>query len=98
MILATYGGGTNSSAALIEWAKRGLPLDIILFADTGGEKPHTYRYVKIFSDWLVSQGYPAIITVKRVNNKQNVEMPVRYRINCYLCSPFIEKMKDDERK
>lgn len=32
------------------------------------------------------------------DNKQNVEMPVRYRINCYLCSPFIEKMKDDERK
>ena len=73
MILATYGGGTNSSAAIIEWVKKGLPIDVILFADTGGEKPHTYRYVKLFSDWLVSQGYPEIITVKRVNQKKEVE-------------------------
>lgn len=40
MILATYGGGTNSSAAIIEWVKRKLSIDVILFADTGA-KSHT---------------------------------------------------------
>lgn len=73
MILATYGGGTNSTAVLIKYVLLGIPVDVILFADTGGEKPHTYKYVELFSEWLVSKGYPAIITVKRVNQAQQVE-------------------------
>jgi hypothetical protein len=64
--IASYGGGTNSTAMLIECAKRGVKVDLILFADTGGEKPHTYNYVQIFSDWLVANGMPEIITVKKV--------------------------------
>lgn len=64
MITVTaYGGGTNSTALLIECVKRCLPIDLILFADTGAEKPHTYAYVKMFSKWLIDNGYPEIITV-----------------------------------
>lgn len=63
---ASYGGGTNSTAMLIEMALRGMdPPNAILFADTGGERPDTYEYVDLFSDWLVKQGYPAIITVRQ---------------------------------
>ena len=65
--LVCYGGGTNSTALLVEKVKRGEPVDIILFADTGAEKPHTYAYVEMFSAWLVERGYPAIQTVKAVN-------------------------------
>ncbi|WP_179988371.1 MULTISPECIES: phosphoadenosine phosphosulfate reductase family protein [unclassified Acinetobacter] len=66
-VISSYGGGTNSTALLIECVKRGIRIDMILFADTGAEKPHTYSYVKYFSEWLVSKGYPAIRVVKAPN-------------------------------
>ncbi len=55
-VICSYGGGTNSTALLIECVKRGIRIDMILFADTGAEKPHTYSYVKYVSKWLVSRG------------------------------------------
>lgn len=66
-ILVCYGGGTNSTAMMINKVRLGEPVDIILFADTGAEHPHTYLYVKIFSAWLVEHGYPAIEIVRSVN-------------------------------
>ena len=66
-VICSYGGGTNSTALLIECVKRGIRIDMILFADTGAEKPHTYAYVEYFSKWLVSKGYPAIQVVKAPN-------------------------------
>lgn len=68
LTIVSYGGGTNSTAMLIECAKQGLKVDLILFADTGGERPHTYNYVKIFSEWCVKNGLPEIITVKKVRD------------------------------
>lgn len=64
MIIVSYGGGINSTAMLIECVIRKIPIDLILFADTGGEKPHTYEYIKVFSDWLIKNGMPEIVTVK----------------------------------
>lgn len=29
-----------------------IPVDLILFADPGGEQPHTYAYLPIMNDWL----------------------------------------------
>ena len=72
LTIVSYGGGTNSTALLIECAKRGIKIDLILFADTGGERPHTYNYVKILSDWLVNHGMPEIITVKKVDKNGDV--------------------------
>lgn len=73
MIVASYGGGTNSTAMLIECANKGIKVDVILFADTGGEKPHTYNYVKLFSDWLKNHGMPEIITVKKGGIEEDLE-------------------------
>ena len=47
--VASFGGGTDSTAMLIGMWQRKEPVDLILFADTGGEKPHTYKYISIFS-------------------------------------------------
>jgi len=67
MIIVSYGGGTNSTAMLIECVKREIKIDLILFADTGGEKPHTYEYLKMFRKWCIEHGLPKIITVQQVN-------------------------------
>ena len=64
MLLACYGAGTDSTAELIEMVERKIRPDVILFSDTGGERPETYWYVIMFSLWLVSQGFPPITTVK----------------------------------
>tara|TARA_R100000234_G_C4961653_1_gene162059 strand:- start:63 stop:875 length:813 start_codon:yes stop_codon:yes gene_type:complete len=45
-IVLSFGGGTNSTAMLLEWVKRGNKLDAVIFADTGSEMPHTYDYIK----------------------------------------------------
>ena len=42
MNVVGYGGGTNSTAMLIGLWQRRIPVDLILFADPGGEQPHGY--------------------------------------------------------
>ena len=41
-LVVAYGGGLNSTAMLCGFKERGIVPDLILFADTGGEMPHTY--------------------------------------------------------
>lgn len=65
MIVASFGGGVNSTAMLIGMHERSEKVDLILFADTGGEKPHTYAHVDEFSAWLVDRWMPPITTVSR---------------------------------
>lgn len=45
MLVVAFGGGTNSTAMLCGFRERGIKPDLILFADTGGEMPHTYEHV-----------------------------------------------------
>jgi hypothetical protein len=64
-----YGAGVNSTAMLCGWMERGLrPVDAVIFSDTGGERPSTYRHLDLVSDWLVSHGWPAIVRVHAVNS------------------------------
>ena len=43
--ILSYGGGTNSTALLLEWVNRGNDLDAVIFADTGSEQPKTYDFI-----------------------------------------------------
>ena len=72
-LLVAYGGGINSTAMLVGMAERGIRPDAILFADTGGERPETYAYVKTVSDWCVAQGMPAIVTVSNARKYTSLE-------------------------
>lgn len=72
MNIVSYGGGTNSTAMIIEMIKRGINPDLILFADTGGEKPHTYRYIDIFNEWLKRNG-SVEITIVSGNDPQQIK-------------------------
>ena len=42
--MVSYGGGVNSTALLVGLHQHRIPVDLILFADTGAEHPHTYAY------------------------------------------------------
>jgi hypothetical protein len=64
MQIVSYGGGTNSTAMLVGLHERGERPDAIVFADTGGEKPHTYTHIVTVSEWCESVGFPRIVTVK----------------------------------
>lgn len=72
-IMVSYGAGTNSTALLVEMVRLGEPVDAILFADTGGERPNTYAYAEMFSAWLVARGYPTIIKIKKGGIPETLE-------------------------
>lgn len=95
MIVASFGGGVNSTAMLIGMHERGERVDLILFADTGGEKPHTYEHVLTMTDWLVKRGMPPITTVSRevetLESGECVEaitragLPQPGKSSCFFC-------------
>lgn len=60
MNVVAYGGGTNSTAMLIGMHRHEIPVDLILFADTGAERPETYGYIKLFNEWLIQHYMPEI--------------------------------------
>lgn len=65
-VIVSYGGGTNSVALLLMMiTKREPPPYAILFANTGDEKPHTYEYLLMFSEFIQKHGYPLIQTLYR---------------------------------
>ncbi len=72
-----FGGGTDSTALLAGWVERGLqavePIDVILFADTGGEKPHTYAHIERMNLWLALNGMPEITVVRKGGRVETLE-------------------------
>jgi hypothetical protein len=62
-LIVSYGGGTNSTAMLIGLYHANIIPDHILFADTGGERQHTYNYIEYFNKWLRKHRMPEIQTV-----------------------------------
>ncbi len=53
-IIVAYGAGVDSTAMLIGLRDRGIRPDLILFADTGSEKPETTAYLTIIGAWLAA--------------------------------------------
>ena len=71
--MVSYGGGANSTALLIGLHQHRIPVDLILFADTGAEHPHTYAYrpLLLYPFWhftffyaLESIGYGAALCLR----------------------------------
>ena len=52
-LIVSFGGGVNSAAMLVGLHERGIIPDLILFADTGAEKPETYAFVDTMRTWAV---------------------------------------------
>jgi hypothetical protein len=56
--------GVDSTAVLVEFERRGIVPDLIIFADTGSEADHTYAFRPIIDAWLKKVGFPPITEVK----------------------------------
>ncbi|MBW4025517.1 MAG: hypothetical protein HIU92_20750 [Proteobacteria bacterium] len=52
-IIVAYGMGVDSTAMLIGLRDRKVRIGLILFADTGSEKPETMAYLPVIQAWLV---------------------------------------------
>lgn len=63
-LVVSYGVGVDSTAMLVGLAQRGECPDLILFADTGDEKPQTYAYLATINAWLDTVGFPQVVVVK----------------------------------
>jgi hypothetical protein len=63
-LVVAYGLGVDSTAMLVEFAQRGIRPDLILFADTGGEKPETYAYLDVIRPYLARVDFPDVVTVR----------------------------------
>lgn len=75
-LVVSFGAGVNSAAMLIGMHERGIKPDLILFADTGAEKPETYVAVAEWSAWAESVGFP------RIERVQNDGIYGTLEINC----------------
>lgn len=69
--IVSYGGGKNSCAVLVGLHERGERPDHILFADTGGEKPSTYKHVAMMYEWCMRVGFPPILVVRESETLEN---------------------------
>lgn len=63
-LVLSYGMGVDSTAVLVEWYRRGIRPDVILFADVGNELPETYAYAAVIDAWLERVGFPARTIVR----------------------------------
>lgn len=63
-IVVSCGMGVDSTAMLILLRRQGVVPTAIVFADTGSEKPETYRYIKVLEKWLRRVHFPALTIVK----------------------------------
>jgi hypothetical protein len=63
-LVVSDGGGTNSVAVLVGLHQHGERPDAIVFADTGGEKPHTYEHLWLMQEWCERVGFPSIQIVR----------------------------------
>ena len=56
---------------LIGLVNRQVPIDLILFADTGAEHPHTYEHIEHVRKWLKERGLPDITVVEKCDKHGN---------------------------
>lgn len=70
-VVVAYGVGVDSTAMLVGMHQRGERPDLILFADTGDEKPETYAYLEVINEWLDRVGFPRVTVVKNPRPKSN---------------------------
>lgn len=74
----SFGCGVNTVALMIHLINEEMPFDDAVFADTGGELPETYDYLRIATDYLRS--HDKDLTIVRSKNGTLYETCSRRRV------------------
>ena len=56
----SFGAGLNSAALAVGIVEHAMPVNGLIFSDTGGERPDVYESLDRVSAYLQAHGYPAI--------------------------------------
>ncbi len=64
-VIVSWGAGVDSTAMLLNLARRKERPDLIIFADTGAEKASTMAYLPVMREWLAAVGFPPLTVVRR---------------------------------
>lgn len=72
--ILSFGGGLQTTAMVVLMAQGKLDADLVIFADTGAEKPETYRYIDSYIKEMVD------LTVLPVEDKGLIGYCEKYRI------------------
>ena len=56
--IVSYGAGVDSTAMILKMIDEKIPIDHVVFADTGGELPETYKTVQYMKDYLSKRNIP----------------------------------------
>lgn len=63
-VVFSFGGGVDSTGMLFEFDRQGYMPDILIFADTGGERPDIYAHIEKLNKWLAKKWDKQIIIVR----------------------------------
>ena len=73
-LVVAFGGGVNSTALLVGLSERNILPDLVLFADTGGEKPQTYEFVELMRTWTAAVfGHELVVVHASKRTDNNLE-------------------------
>jgi hypothetical protein len=61
----SFGGGVDSTGMLFEFDRQGYMPDILIFADTGAERPDIYAHIEKLNKWLGDKWGKEIIIVRQ---------------------------------
>lgn len=59
--IVSYGAGVDSTAMILKMIDEKIMIDHVVFADTGGELPETYKTIKIMEKFLNGKSIPFTI-------------------------------------
>jgi hypothetical protein len=76
--ILSFGCGVNTAALMVLLVKNKMPFDEAVFADTGGELPETYGYLKLAESFLVAND--KILTVVQSKTGSLFETCFRRRV------------------
>ena len=77
--VVSYGAGVDSTAMILKMVEEQIPIDIVIFADTGGELPETYKTLQNMEKYLKKLDIP-LITVRNFSLKTLFEKCIMRKV------------------
>lgn len=82
-VMVAYGAGVDSTAMLIALVLSGIRIDMVLFADTGSEKPSTYAFLEVFRTWLAAHDVTLVVVRYQPSNYKHYPPYRSLDENCF---------------